>query len=187
MFNFGCHPDLWPVYGDSLVQRVSELEEIAVSAWSADHKELERWLTSGLIDAALYYSPVLNDDRREHLLFTERRVLVSKVKRSLMRWDPDYVYVDGGETFRKDHAAAYPDGDSPLKTISSSVWAKELLLKQGGSGYLPIHLIQAELAKGDLHLVEGAPEFSRNAYLVVNKLAQSNWGWFDGLLDCVQD
>ncbi|MFT5608792.1 MAG: DNA-binding transcriptional LysR family regulator, partial [Parvicella sp.] len=184
----GCHPDLWPVYGDGLIQKVDELgEEVAASAWSADQVELERWLSSGLIDAALCYSPTLSDTRQEILMFTERRVLVSQTKRPLMRWDPNYIYVDAGEAFRKNHAAAYPDGDTPLKTISSSVWAKGIMLKQGGSGYLPHHLIVDELRSGALHLVEGAPEFSRNAYLVTNKLAMEGWPWIDQLLESVRE
>ena len=68
-------------------------------------------------------------------------LLVATRPRSLVRWDPDYVYVDHGEAFRRHHAAAYPDGDTPMRTYGSSAWALDHLDAHGGSGYMPAHLV----------------------------------------------
>ena len=72
------------------------------------------------------------------------------------------------EEFRKSHAEAYPDWETPTMTIGSAIWAKNHLLKYGGSGYLPARLTDLEIRTGKLHPVPGAPEFTRNTYLAVN-------------------
>lgn len=177
-FNLGCHLDLWPTFGEKLFEQIHQTQaNVALSAWPGEQADLDRWLGNGLIDAALCYRPSLAESRSEYQLNSECLVLVSTRPRELMRWDPEYVYIDSGEEFRKSHAAAYPDGDTPLVTLGSAVWAKNYLLKNGGSGYLPKRLIKVELEAGKLHIVAGAPEFLRNAYLVVNNDAAQNWPW----------
>ncbi len=52
-FNLGCHADLWPALGASLVDAVRELENsVAISSWSGEQTDLGRWLDNGLIDAS---------------------------------------------------------------------------------------------------------------------------------------
>ncbi|NKB77428.1 MAG: LysR family transcriptional regulator [Gammaproteobacteria bacterium] len=182
VFNLGCHSDLWPGFGESLFRHVQQSERnIALSAWSGDQSTLDRWLGSGLIDAALCYTPSLTDSRSEYRLKRERLILVSTAQRALQRWDPGYIYVDSGEEFRKSHAAAYPDGDTPFLTIGSAVWAKDYMLKQPDgssvSGYLPARLIDDEIKSQRLFPVSQAPEFYRNTYLVVNDDAAQHWPW----------
>jgi len=182
--NLGCHADLWTKLGESLVDAIRELEtNVAISTWSGEQTDLDRWLDNGLIDASICYSPSLKDNRAEYRLRTDRLLLVSTEARELMRSDPKYIYVDAGEEFRKNHAAAYPDGDTPTMTIGSAVWAKSFLLKHEGSGYLPQRLIDQELVDGKMHLVPDAPEFSRNVYLVVNNDAAGNWPWLGRVID----
>ncbi len=186
-FNLGCQTDLWPGLGEHLFDYLRQHHpEVAISAWSGDQPELERWLGSGLVDATLGYSPSTRDDRNDFRLPPDRLVLVSTRPREIERWDPEYVYVDGGEAFRKSHAAHYPDGDTPTVTLSSACWALEHLLRNGGSGYLPLRLAGAAIASGRLHPVAGAPEFIRAIYLVVNADAIPRWPWFDDLRRLLQ-
>ena len=183
-FNLGCHGDLWHGLGDGLFGHINAHHpEVAISAWSGEQPELDRWLGSGLVDAALGYAPVPGENRSIHRLPDDRLVLVSTRQRKLMRWDPDYVYVDSGEEFRKSHAASYPDGDTPSVTLASSTWALDHLLKYGGSGYLPIRLIESHLAEGRLYRVPGADEFARGIYLMVNDRAARNWKFLPEILD----
>lgn len=182
-FNLGCDVDLWPGLGVKLFEYLHDNHpEVAISAWSGDQVELERWLGNGLIDAALGYSPAFRENRTQHQLITDRLMLVSTHPRKLMRWDPDYIYIDSGEEFRKSHAASYADGDTPTVTVASASWAREYLLKKGGSGYLPLRLIEADIAAGGLHPVSGAPEFKRNIYLVTNDDAARYWDWLDEMI-----
>ena len=179
-FNLGCPPDLWPRLGERIFRYLHDrYPQVAISAWSGEQADLERWLGSGLIDAALGYTPSLREDRTEYRLDSDRLILVSTRPRELMRWDPDYVYIDSGEEFRKNHAAAYPEGDTPTVTLGSAAWGLAYLLSKGGSGYLPLRLIDSAVDSGKLHRVPGAPEFSRNIYLVVNNDAARDWPWLD--------
>jgi DNA-binding transcriptional LysR family regulator len=182
-FNLGCHADLWSGLGEQIFEYLHENHpEVAISSWSGDQPELERWLGSGLIDAALGYSPSLRENTVEHRLDSDRLLQVATQPRDRMRWDPEYIYVDGGETFRRLHAVSYPDGDTPTVTLGSSVWARQYLLKHGGSGYLPWRLVEQDVEQGQLFPVTGVPEFERKIYLVVNNDAIENWPWFEELL-----
>ena len=130
-FNLGCHADLWPQLGEQIVDNILGLQSnVAISTWSGEQNDLDRWLSTGLIDASICYSPSLKDNRTEFRLQPDQLDLVSTQQRNLMRWDPKYIYVDAGEEFRKSHAAAYPDGDTSSLTIGSAVWAKTFLLNQ---------------------------------------------------------
>lgn len=180
IFNLGCHPDLWPGYGEKMISHLHRTyNSTALSTWSGEQPDLDRWLGSGLIDAAICYSPVLRTTCTESRLKTEKLVLVSTTPRKLMRWDPKYIYVDGGEGFRRNHAAAYPDGDTPLVTIGSAIWARAFLLDNQGSGYLPLGLIQNDVDQGKFHPVPHAPVFERNTYLVMNNDAATKWPWLN--------
>ena len=182
-FNLGCSPDLWPGLGERWFEYLHDhYPQVAISAWSGEQTDLERWLGSGLVDAALSYTPSRREDRTEYRLNPDRLILVSTRRRELMRWDPDYVYIDGGEAFRKNHAAAYPDGDTPTVTLGSSIWALDYLLRKGGSGYLPERLIGSEIKNEKLHPVPEAPEFTRNVYLTVDSDAARNWPWLSEIL-----
>ncbi len=184
-FNLGCDSDLWPGLGERIFEYLHEKHpEVAISSWTGD-QQLERWLGSGLIDAALGYSPSARDNMIEYRLDSDRLLQVATRPRDRMRWDPEYVYVDCGETFRRLHALGYPDGDTPTVTFGSSVWARQYLLKHGGSGYLPWRLVEQDVEQGRLFPVGGAPEFERNIYLVVNNAAIQNWPWFEELVGLV--
>jgi DNA-binding transcriptional LysR family regulator len=184
-FNLGCETDLWAGLGVNMFEYLHDKHpEVAISAWSGDQVELERWLGSGLIDAALGYSPSIRENRTQHRLDADRLILVSTRPRKLTRQDPGYIYVDSGEEFRKSHAASYPDGDPPTVTLASATWAREYLLQKGGSGYLPLRLIRSDLEAGRFHAVSGAPEFKRSIYFVANDDAARNWPWLEEVLGC---
>jgi len=99
-----------------------------------------------------------------------------------MRWDPEYVYVDSGEEFRRLHAATYPDGDTPTLTLGCAIWALQYLLDTGGSAYLPERLIAGHVAEERLHVVPRAPVFTRKVYLITYDYAAANWPWLSEIV-----
>lgn len=187
VFNFGCHIDLWPQLGRPLFDTVRNgAAKVAVSAWPGEQAELDRWLSSGLVDAALCYSPSLRETWTARPLVDDRLILVSTTPRGLMRSDPAYVYVDCGEDFRRAHAAAYPYADAATTVFGCALWGLEHILAHGGSAYLPERLARAPMRAGRLHAVPGAPQFQRTGFLVVNKVAATQWPWLEAALRKVE-
>lgn len=179
--NLGCHYDLWAGVGETWLRHMRRANpRVAVSVWAGDRGEIEQWLQSGMIDVAMLFDAQLKTDWTVEALFTDRLVQVATRKRSLMRWDPAYVYVDMGAEFRRRHAAAYPVDETPAVTFGNSAWALGHILESEGSGYLPLRLATPHVESGALHLVDGAPAFERTAYLAHDPRRTAAWPWFAG-------
>lgn len=167
--NLGCHVDLWPELGrETFMSLRRRHPSLALSAWSGEQPDLDRWLGTGLVDAALTYSSKVHENQTIQTLEADKLILVSRKPRRLMRWDPEYIYVDSGEEFRRRHAETYPESETPIVTFGCAVWALDYLLEAGGSAYLPARLAEPVIARGDIHRVPDAPVFERRVYLVTN-------------------
>jgi len=81
----------------------------------------------------------------------------------------DYVFVDFGEEFRRDHATAFPDITTPMATFGSALLALDYLRDYGGSAYLPDRIAGPLIGSKLLHLVPGAPVFHRPVFFVCAK------------------
>ena len=177
----GYEADLWDGAVDQWLAGLRQARpEVALAVWAGERETLNRWLTSGLIDVALVFG---EGDRREmQPLFEDRLLLVSSRPRPLMHWDPDYILVDWGETFRREHALAYPTGETPALTFGEGSVALRHLLAHDGSGYLPERAVAPYLGAGKLYRVEGAPVFTRPVHLLRSPL-MARPAEFDGLLE----
>ncbi|MCG7493034.1 LysR family transcriptional regulator [Thalassobius sp. Cn5-15] len=177
--NVGCHFDLWEGSGRIWADRLRENHpDVALSFWAGDVEDIERWLSSGLVDVALMFDAAVSGGWHVERLFDDRLIQVATEPRSFVEWDPGYIYVDLGAEFRRLHAEAFSVARTPLITISSSSWAIDYLLKWGGSGYMPARMVQEHLAEERLFQVEGSPEFTRTAYLVSRPDVGEDWPWF---------
>jgi len=180
--NIGCHQDLWPSIGLSLSHNLRQHHpDIAFSFMPGQHEQLNQWLATSLIDAALTYRPISQQNQTIHKLMSESLVLVASKPNNSMRSDPNYIYFDAGQDFGRKHAAAYTDAGIAKVSFGCAIWALDYLLDQGGSVYLPEYLVTPFIAKGRLYKVEGAPTFSRTAYLITNDLVSANWGWLNNI------
>ncbi|WGI21154.1 LysR family transcriptional regulator [Amylibacter sp. IMCC11727] len=187
LVNIGCHSDLRKGLGQSLLNSIRGARpNLAASAWSGSNADLTQWLSSGLIDLAVTYHTATEDGFRLHGLTDEPLVLVSSDPNSPMRFDPNYVFVEGGEQFGRDHAAYYADADTARLSFGSPNWALEHLLEQGGSAYLPASIVKPYLAAGTLHPIAEAPKFNRKTYLIVNEKATATWDWLPNVIAALQ-
>ncbi|MEM7507278.1 MAG: LysR family transcriptional regulator [Pseudomonadota bacterium] len=181
--NIACEPDLWPGLGERLfgfLRRHSP--EVAISVWLGSGSEVAEWLTSGKSDLALSYQPHRQGRQTVLELPPDRLVLVSTRSVGPIRFDPAYVFVEAGEEFGRDHAAAYADADTARISFNSAGLGLEHLLRFGGSAYLPHRLVGELLGAGRLHLRPDAPEFNRRIYLSANETALRAWSWFDACM-----
>ena len=93
--------------------------DLALEAWSGDLGDIKRWLSSGLVDAALVPEPLTAPDLASHRIGEDRLVQVSSVRRAVQAWDPAYIYVDLGPEFRSPVS-----GDMPVLFISGTLDAR---------------------------------------------------------------
>ncbi|MGI9465362.1 MAG: LysR family transcriptional regulator [Aestuariivirgaceae bacterium] len=178
-----CHFDLWQgaceIWCDAMRM---QHRQVALSIWPGDHKDISRWLDSGLADAAFIYDAQPRSGWSVRPLFDDRLIEVASERRPLVRWDPAYVYVDHGPEFRREHAAAYPVEETAAVSFGHSTWALDHVLRHGGSGYLPLRLVKDHIAAGRLHQIEQAAVFSRQVSMVSNDDSTGNWPWFEASL-----
>lgn len=185
--SIGCHVDLWDGPGRSLFDVIrADHPTAALTVMPGDHVELERLLRSGRVDIALTYEASVQHNQTVLPLLTERLLLVSDRPDSPIRFDPKYIFVESGEHFRQTHAAAYADAGTARISFGRARWALDHLLQNGGSAYLPERLVAAHVKSGLLHCLADAPEFTRNAYLVLSERA-ANWSWLPQILSTSGD
>ena len=107
--NLGCHPDLWPGLGESLVASIrKDRPRMALTVWPGERDALDARYGVGLVDAALTYQPGSYENQGISEMSPDRLALYSDRPNSPVIYDTekDYVYVDHGESFRRQHAEA---------------------------------------------------------------------------------
>jgi LysR family transcriptional regulator, flagellar master operon regulator len=180
MCNIGLEFDLWRGLGQRfLFYLLGHRPWIATALWPGGQQELDRWLKTGLIDLAFCYAPTPGSNFASRVLLDDELILVSTRRRTRAKLGAGYVYVDHGDEFRREHAAAFANETISPLTIASSDWALDFLLRYGGSGYLSRRHAAAYLARRELHAVRGAPRFKRRVYLVENAQAVAQWPWYE--------
>jgi DNA-binding transcriptional LysR family regulator len=181
--NVGLDFDLWRGLGQRFLEHVRlECPAVAIAMWPGEQRQIDRWLGNGLVDIAFCYVPPSGDAFASRVLFEDELLLVSTNAGPRAELEGGYVYVDHGDEFRRQHAAAFPRGATSAVTIASSEWALEHLLVHGGAGFLPRRHIAGLVSAGRLHLVAGAPRFHRRVYVVEASQTVSGWGWYEAAI-----
>ncbi|MCB1378311.1 MAG: LysR family transcriptional regulator [Alphaproteobacteria bacterium] len=177
--NVGLEFDLWQHFGQCFLDHLrGKHPGIALAFWPGEQRMIDRWLAIGLVDIAFCYAPPVGGSFTSRVIRSDELVLVSRQPAAGLTLGRDYVYVDHGEEFRRQHAAAFPSDVTSALTIASSDWALDHLLRKGGSGYLPHRIAAPHLAAGLLHIAANAPVFQRPVYVVENAQAVQNWLWY---------
>lgn len=181
VLNVGCHFDLW----DHVVQNwIDDLQvhhpTVALSVWGGEQTDMDHWFVSGLVDVCICFAPKLQENALAKTLYDEKLVLVSSEPFDESYPNPPYLYTDLGDSFRRQHAEAYPQALAPSMIFGTAKFALDHLLKHGGVGYLPESMAEEPVGFGDLIPVHEAPEFSRRVYLVASERIASQLEWFSG-------
>lgn len=138
---------------------------IAIRLDEGSSDTLSEGLASGRIDAAVMYLPRQRPGLRTEVLFEEQLVLASHP--SLGReWRANYAFVDWGSEFRANHARAFPDLPTPGVTVRLGALGLRYVLSLEGAAYLPLRMIEADLAAGRLVRAPDAPAFRQPVFLV---------------------
>lgn len=181
--NVGLEFDLWQGIGQRFLEHVQHrCPGIAIALWPGEQRAIDRWLDIGLIDIAFCYAPQSSGKFANRVLFDDEVVMVSSDRNAAPVPDQRYIYVDHGDEFRRQHAAAFPAATVSAVTIASSDWALDMLLRAGGTGYLPRRHVAAHVKRGTLHLINGAPQLTRRVYCVETTEMVRNWPWYERAL-----
>jgi LysR family transcriptional regulator, flagellar master operon regulator len=178
MFSLACQPEVWEGAGERWMAGVQAAHGgLALEVWPGEMGEIDRWLGSGLVDAAITLTPAAADGLSSRELMRDRLVQVATGPSQAGASDEAYVYVDLGAEFRRQHSLARPADNTARMTFGSGVWALAHLLREGGTAYLPWRLAAPQVAAGSLRLVEGAAEFSRPIYLNWRQASEAQHTW----------
>lgn len=181
--NVGLDFDLWQRVGQNFLRHLRQhAPRVAMAFWPGEQRMIDRWLEIGLVDIAFCYAPQAGEKFVSRVLFDDELVMVSRNTMADAVPGQDYVFVDHGDEFRRQHAAAFPGGVTTALTIASSDWALDHLLREGGTGYLPLRHVEPALRDGRLHRVTAAPVFRRRAYVVEHAQLVKGWDWYPGAL-----
>lgn len=181
--NLVCDYDLWPALGDGFFDHMkAALPDLAISIWLGSQRDIAKWLEDGKADLALTYWSATSARQGQIVLRPEQLRLYATRPDAPTRFNPDYVYIEAGNTFGRDHAATYADASPTRLSFGNASVGLAHILKEGGSAYLPERMARQHVTAGTLFALEDAPEFARDIYLTFNKAAQAKWDWFDELV-----
>lgn len=184
MCNFACETDLWTGLGERFFHALQDqYPEVAMSVWLGSQSEVARWLDEGKSDIAFTYRSAVSQRQGQVELGLDNLVLVSSRENGPTKFDPDYVFVEAGEVFGRDHAAAYADAGTARISFGNAALGLDHLLRSGGSAYLPDRLVRSALIENRLFQLTDAPTFTRAIFVNFNKSARTTWSWLDPILD----
>lgn len=180
LFSFACEYDLWDSVGRAYFDWARETNtDLAHEAWPGSPDDIATWLANGLTDAALTKEPVVGQGLISTVTAQERLILVSPKPQAFGTEMADYIYVDLGPEFRRQYTNEAPFEERTAVTYASSAWALDHLLNEGGKAYLPWGAVASNLSDATLHLVTGAPEFSRSIHFTIREQSRSQFKWLD--------
>lgn len=162
----GAPNSLWQGF---LLRWVSSLRAgkpgIAISALAAAPPVLTQRLIEGTLDLAVMYRPIQPPGHIIEHLFDEEFVLVTGATSPSRKPSGDYVFIDWGPEFQRDHAAAYPERSNPGLSLSIGAVGVDYLLANGLSAYFPLRLVKAQLSRGRLRQPKRARRFVYPVYM----------------------
>jgi DNA-binding transcriptional LysR family regulator len=163
----GCELSLWdPLLLDWLLWMRTEAPEIALRTEVGFPGDLVERVAAGTLDVAVVYSPPLRPGLRIELLIEEKLVLATTETGPGTPDPANYVYVDWGPDFARQHALAFPGLGNAAVSAGLGPLGREYVLAAGGSGYFRLAVVRHHLDSGRLRRVPGAPEFLYPAYAV---------------------
>lgn len=164
LVSIGCEVSLWnPLLTRWLSRLATDRPDLAVRVEVDDQEKLQEKLQLGLVFAALVHQPRYWPGVQVEQLLEEKLILV----RAPERPEP-YIFIDWGETFRRQHNAALPHYARASMQMNLGPLALQYLLENGGSGYFRTRVVQRYLDTGELLRVPKSPEFAYPIFLTYN-------------------
>ncbi|TLU61030.1 LysR family transcriptional regulator [Thalassotalea litorea] len=166
-FNIAATPNVWDAFFSSRIHEALELFDTLVLGTEISVREaIQRKLDERTLDVGLLTDPIKDDDFVNELIGHFDLSLVGNRSEFSASVD-DYILVDWGITFQKEHALHHKV--LPSFKTSTAMIALELILSKGGFAYLPTSLIDDFINDKSLFLIESPLQIKRPIYMVFRK------------------
>ncbi|TPD57824.1 LysR family transcriptional regulator [Emcibacter nanhaiensis] len=171
-FRIGVRPSLWHPLTMNWLQRVQrQFPAVAFHLHFGIASDLVRKMQEGVLDiAVLLTAPSLPGIEAEKL-YREDFLLVSGCDDPVPsperadEFAARYIDIEWGEEFRSNRDHYYPYLSVAGLTFSMGSYGLQYLLRNGGYGYFPRTMVQADLDRKALKVVNEAPVISQQIYL----------------------
>lgn len=184
----GATPTLWEAWLQShLSGCIDALADITLTALSHSSTNLVRQLIERTLDLAF----VLDAPKVDELttIAVKQLPLYLIGTQEWADWhqalNEHYVLVDWGTSFQVQHAQEIKMTASPALQTNTGQIALEYILKNEGVAYLPLSLVKAQLASGELHIIQQAPVLTRTIYASYHT-ASGREGIINTLLELIE-
>lgn len=166
-FNIAATPNVWDAFFSSRIHDVLELyEQLALGTEISVREAIQRKLDDRTLDVGLLTDPIKDDDFNNELIGHFDLSLVGS-RPDFNATTEDYILVDWGITFQKEHALHHKVVPS-FKT-SAAMIALEVILAKGGFAYLPSMLVDELIDRQTLFAIESPLQIKRPIYMVSRK------------------
>lgn len=163
----GGQYSLWPRMGFRWIDRIQAIApSLSVRAELGMPDRLTRFLSEGLVQCALTYTPQLRPGLSARKVLQETLVLVASWPNPTLAMEGRYVFVDWGPEFVRAHATGLPQLRNTGLTMAVGALALDYVIHRRAAAYLPARYVQRHLEQGELHLVPDAPQFPYPIWLV---------------------
>lgn len=142
-----------------------QVPDISIRSDIGFEEDLMRSLIEGSMDIGMMYTPQHSPGLQIEHLFDETLLLMTTDPGKSWPND-DYIYVDWGPGFYAEHSNSYPNLERPAQVVNIGWLAVQLILSNGGSGFLPIRTAEPLIKSQKLFHVPDSPQFKLPAYMV---------------------
>lgn len=165
--NLGAQYSLWPRLGFRWIDLLrAQMPDLHLRAELGMPERLTRFLTDGLMHAALLYSPQLRPGLLAQEILQDELVMVAPWADGTPPDADSYVLVDWGPEFIRAHAMAYPHLMEGGLTMSLGAMVADYMMSRGKAGYLPARYAKRFIDEGRLSLVPDTASFPYPVWLV---------------------
>ncbi len=170
----GGELSLWnPLLLNWLVYIRKQSPDIAIRAHVDIPERLLDKVQTGILDVAVIYEPQKRPGLKTRLLMEEKLIAVSTEPGTTEVGNAGYVYIDWGQQFSTHHNHAFPHLRDTDMHVGLGPLALRYILAMGGSGYFRVRAAKPYMQRGRLFRVEGAPEYTYSAYMVISDHADA--------------
>lgn len=166
-FNIAATPNVWDAFFSNRIHDAMELfENVALGTEISVREAIQRKLDDKSLDVGLLMDPIKGDDFTNELIGHFDLSLVGN-RTSFDKDVEDYILVDWGITFHKEHALHHKV--TPHFKTSAAMIALEVIMSKGGFAYLPTELIKEHVESAELFEIEAPVQIKRSIFMVYRK------------------